>query len=155
MTFTDPLKWYTRFMDMADLICTWSKDPSTKVASVAINEKKQLLSMGYNGFPRGIKDIPERYETREVKYKYVLHAEQNLISNAVANGVSLDRSIVLVSGLPPCDRCALELIQADISTIVVKKSDIAIIKANRLEWWKSWQFSNDLFGEAGVRVIFL
>jgi dCMP deaminase len=93
-------RWDKRFVQVAELIASWSKDPSTKVGAVAINVKKQIISTGYNGFPRGIQDIEERYESRELKYRFVLHAEQNLISNAAATGVSLTDSFIYVVGMP-------------------------------------------------------
>lgn len=148
--------WDKRFVSLAELIASWSKDPSTKVGAVAVNAKRQILSTGYNGFPRGFDDSPERYADREIKYKYVLHAEQNLISNAAANGVSLMDSSVYVVGMPPCSRCALELIQTDISKIYVPEK---YVKPNLQEgqhnWTESWAFSIELFNEAGVDVIVL
>lgn len=156
MNTKDDEKWFERFMSMADLICKWSKDPSSQVAAVAINQKRQLLSMGYNGFPRRIKDDESRYAVREVKYKYVLHAEQNLISNAVSNGISLDHSVVLVSGIPPCERCALELIQADISTVVVKGSDITKLQIEKRDTWiDGFRLACELFEEAKVKIVIL
>lgn len=53
-------KWDRRYMEMAYLVSTWSKDPSSKIGAVCVNRKGQILSTGYNGFPRGIKDTEER-----------------------------------------------------------------------------------------------
>ena len=49
-------KWDIRFLELAKHISAWSKDPSTKVGCVAIGNHGQVLSQGYNGFPRGILD---------------------------------------------------------------------------------------------------
>ena len=84
-------KWDRQYMDLAKCIAEWSKDPSTKIGAVAIGDKGQVLSQGYNGFPRGIEDSPERLHIREEKYKYIVHAEMNCIFNASFNGVSLAR----------------------------------------------------------------
>jgi len=83
-------KWDRRYIELAQQISTWSKDPSRKIGAVAVGSKGQILSQGYNGFPRGILDLQERYENREVKYKHVVHAEMNVIYNATFSGVSLD-----------------------------------------------------------------
>ena len=67
-------KWDIRYMELARQISTWSKDPSKKIGAVVVSKTGQVLAQGYNGFPRGVTDSKERYEDREVKYKYVVHA---------------------------------------------------------------------------------
>ena len=49
-------KWQERYLDLAEEISKWSKDPSTQCGAVAVGDKGQILSQGYNGFPRGIND---------------------------------------------------------------------------------------------------
>ena len=71
-------KWDIRFLDLAQNISTWSKDPSRKIGCVAVGTNREILAQGYNGFPRGIADLPQRYEDRETKYQYVVHAEMML-----------------------------------------------------------------------------
>ena len=65
--------WASKYKHLAKEISTWSKDPSTKVGAVVVGEHGQLLSQGYNGFPRGIKDSDERLNNRERKYELVVH----------------------------------------------------------------------------------
>ena len=84
-SYVDWDKWDRQYMDLAKCIAKWSKDPSTKIGAVAIGDKGQVLSQGYNGFPRGIEDSPERLHIREEKYKYIVHAEMNCIFNASFN----------------------------------------------------------------------
>ena len=74
--------WGDRYIHLAKEISTWSKDPSTKVGAVVIGNNGEVLSQGYNGFPRGIKDTPQRLKDREKKYNLVVHAEMNAIYNA-------------------------------------------------------------------------
>ena len=59
-------KWDKRFLEMAGLVASWSKDPSTKVGTIAVRNRT-VIAQGYNGFPRGIND-DERYDNRTVKY---------------------------------------------------------------------------------------
>ena len=66
-TFTFNDKWNVRFMQMAQLISTWSKDASTKVGCVIVSPEKVILSMGYNGFPRGVDDKPAYRQKRPIK----------------------------------------------------------------------------------------
>ena len=99
-------KWNKRYLALAEQISTWSKDPSRQIGCVAVGDKGQVLAQGYNGFPRGIEDSPEIYNNRELKYKYIVHAEMNTIFNASYNGVSLDGATLYVHGLPCCSDCA-------------------------------------------------
>ena len=73
--------WGERYLHLAKEVSTWSKDPSTKVGAVAIGDNGEVLTQGFNGFPRGIKDSSERLKDRERKYKLVVHAEMNAIYN--------------------------------------------------------------------------
>ena len=140
-------KWDRQYMDLAKCIAEWSKDPSTKIGAVAIGDKGQVLSQGYNGFPRGIEDSPERLHIREEKYKYIVHAEMNCIFNASFNGVSLANSTMYICGLPCCSDCAKGMIQAGISRIVMLVTD-----PDGADRWKdSWNRSKAMFDEAGIK----
>ena len=110
------LKWHHRFYDLADLVASWSKDPSTKVGAVIIDtDTRAVLSVGYNGFPRGVVDRPEWYEDRAYKYPTVVHAEVNAILSSMADltGATLYCNIGI-----PCPDCAGPIIQAGIKAVV-------------------------------------
>lgn len=142
-------KWDKRYMDIAAQAGSWSKDPSSKIGAVAVGDKGQVLSTGYNGFPRGIADLDVRLETRELKYKYIVHAEMNAIYNATYNGVSLDGATMYVSGLPCCSACALGLIQVGVKRVVMDGDPTS-------ERWKaSWETTKELFNEANIEWSFL
>lgn len=107
-----------RYMRLAREVSTWSKDPSSKIGAVAISKNNQVvLSQGYNGFPRKIKDDYRLY-IKSIKYDNIIHAEMNVIYNAVDNGISLAGSTVYVYGLPVCSQCTSGLIQAGVTRIV-------------------------------------
>lgn len=142
-------KWNDRYMAMAQGVSSWSKDPNTKVGAVAVGSKGQILSQGYNGFPRGIFDGEERLNDRETKYKYVVHAEMNVIYNATYSGVSLDGAKLYVYGLPVCSECAKGIIQVGIKEVYVAKECIDL----RPHWFESFQKTLDMFNEAGIKVI--
>lgn len=140
--------WHERFMDIAKSVSYWSKDPSTKVGSVAVNPyNRNILSTGYNGFPRGIADTAERLNTREEKYKYVIHAEMNLLFNSAANGINLSGSSIYVWGLPVCSNCALALVQSGVSEIIIPDYNYVPEK-----WLESWKLSQDIFQECGILI---
>lgn len=138
-------KWDMRYLELAQLIGTWSKDPSSKIGAVAVGSKGQVLSQGYNGFPRGMVDNNSLYENREEKYSRIVHAEMNMIYNASFNGVCLNKSIVYVSGLPTCSDCAKGLIQVGVTELVMLRKKIDE------KWYDSWQRSKCFYKEAGLK----
>ena len=73
--------WDRRFLEMAALVSTWSKDPSTKVGAV-ITRGKFVVSLGFNGHPAGVEDSDARLHDREMKYRTIIHAELNAILSA-------------------------------------------------------------------------
>lgn len=141
------IKYFKLTHTQADL---FSKDPNTKVGAMFIAPHSyQILSMGFNGFPRGIcEKSPERWE-RPAKYDFVVHAEQNGICNACRHGTPLEHSIAFVT-MFPCKECAKALIQVGINTIVTCAPDLACPK-----WGRDFQLAMDMFAEAGVEVVVL
>jgi dCMP deaminase len=146
------IKWHKRFLELAQHISTWSKDPSTRVGVVAVSPDKQILSVGYNGFPRGVSDYPARLSDRETKYRLTSHAEMNCIYNAVHNGVPLKGSFLYVYGCPVCCECAKGIIQAGISEVIIQEinKDKALYDEKYANWYDSWKHSVELFNEAGL-----
>jgi dCMP deaminase len=142
------MKHDLRYMKLAKEVSTWSKDPSTKIGVVVIGTKGQVLSQGFNGFPRGIEDSDERLNNREVKYEYVVHGEMNAIFNATYNGVSLDGATMYVYNLPICSECAKGIIQVGIKRVVVLEADRGV----RMRWIDSSKLSTDMFKESGVEL---
>jgi dCMP deaminase len=142
-------KWNKRYLALAEQISTWSKDPSRQIGCVAVGDKGQVLAQGYNGFPRGIKDSPEIYNNRELKYKYIVHAEMNTIFNASYNGVSLDGATLYVHGLPCCSDCAKGIVQVGIKQIFMNKQDVPDT------WQTSWDLSQSMFDAAGIKWEFI
>ena len=141
-------KWDTRFLKLAKQISTWSKDPSRQIGAIAVDDRS-VIAQGYNGFPRGIEDFVERYEDRELKYKYVVHAEMNVIYNATYNVVSLDGATLYVCGLPVCSDCAKGVIQTGIKRVVMPKQDMPD------HWAESWEITQNMFNEANVKWEFI
>ena len=77
-------KWDLRFLEMARNAASWSKDPSTKVGAIIVDDDKRVISVGYNGFPKGVRD-DERLDDRQEKYKIIVHAERNALLFANSN----------------------------------------------------------------------
>ena len=138
-------KWHLRYLDLAWTVGDWSKD-TTKIGAVAVGSYGQILSQGYNGFPRGVRDTEERLSDRETKLRFTVHAEMNCIYNASLSGASLDGATMYVHGLPTCSECAKGIIQAGVRHVVCRW-----IEPIRMDVWRdSWKLSRQMFDEAGV-----
>ena len=146
--YSSNIKWAVRYFEIAELVSSWSKDPSTKVGAIIVGDKGQIIAQGYNGFPRGVEDLEERYNHRETKYKFVVHAEMNAILNALYNGSSVVGASIYIHNLPVCQECAKAIIQSGISKVFI---DTEI----EGKWLDAWQFSKVMFREAGVQVYLL
>jgi dCMP deaminase len=111
---TDNLRWHAYFFDLCMANAAMSKDPSTKVGAVIVRPDRTVVSLGFNGFPRGCDDDERLYADRETKYSRILHAEVNAILTAKEplHGCSL-----YVYPMPPCDRCAAIIVQAGIKHV--------------------------------------
>ena len=72
---TRPDKWDIRFIGLAKHVSQWSKDPSTQVGAVIVDQKHRVISLGFNGFARGVRDLAERLENREMKYDMIIHLD--------------------------------------------------------------------------------
>jgi len=134
--------WRERFVDLARHFAGWSKDPSTKVGAVIVNDNRQVLGHGYNGFPRGVEDSPERLNDRPTKYKYVVHAELNAILNT-GTPWQLEDSTLYCTHVP-CSSCAKAIIQAGIAQVYVPKG------SHLHQWAEDQEIAVDMLLEAGI-----
>lgn len=144
--------WTQRWMDLARLVATWSKDKSRQVGAVIVDERdgrNDQVSMGWNGFPRGVNDsVPTRH-LRPEKYKWTEHAERNAIYNAAAKGYALHGCSIYLPWYP-CADCARAIIQSGLAKVIAVEPD-----------WNDPQYCDDfnlvcvMFEEAGVSVRFV
>ena len=132
---TDYISWDEYFMGVAKMSALRSKDPNTQVGACIVSNDNKILSMGYNGLPRGCSDdeFPWAREGAPLdnKYMYTAHSELNAILNY--RGGSLDNAKMYVT-LFPCNECAKAIIQAGIKTIVNdcdKYADTASVIASK------------------------
>jgi dCMP deaminase len=106
-------KWDRRFVKLAKLVSTWSKDKA-KVGAVVAVERDGAIALGFNGFPVGIKD-DYRLKEKKRKNKMIIHAEENALRIA---GNRAGGATLYVFGKPICGSCARMIIQARVSRIV-------------------------------------
>ncbi len=128
------ISWDDYFMGVAHLSALRSKDPSTRVGAVIVDQDKKIVGIGYNGFPIGVSDDDFPWERDgsflDTKYAYVVHAELNAILNAPREV----KGCTLYVSLFPCNECAKAIIQSGISEIVYeddKYADTDSVKASK------------------------
>lgn len=149
---TPNTSWHNYFIGMSILVAKKSKDRSTHVGCVIVGEDNEVLSTGFNGFPRGVDDDIEARHDRPAKYEFTEHAERNAIFNAARVGAKLKGSTLYLNYAAPCmcTGCARAIIQAGIKTIITP---------NNIPWpgvgdqWSlSIQQAEEMLDEAGVGV---
>jgi dCMP deaminase len=145
------MTWPEYYLAIAESVKIKSKDIRTQIGAVIVGADKQIVSTGYNSFPRNIVDDNEDRQVRPEKYFWMEHAERNAIYNAALNGVSTKgTSIYLTCGIP-CSDCARGIINAGIKKVYCKEEDTT---KNREHWDEHAKRSMEMFTEADVDVIF-
>lgn len=104
-------KWDRRYLELACLIASWSKDPEKQVGCVLVDEQRRIVSTGYNGPPRDV-EIPEP----DARLPLTLHAELNAL--LVAPRVAV---VAYIWPVGPCSQCMAALAQHGIQRVVTKR----------------------------------
>lgn len=139
-------KWDRRFLELAQLFGTWSKDRSARTGCVIVGPDRLLRASGYNGFARGIDDdLNERHE-RPAKYSWTEHAERNAIYNAARLGIAVVGCTAYVNWFP-CADCARAIVQAGMSRLVGLKPDHTDER-----WGADFEFATAMLEESGVEI---
>ena len=110
-----PDKWDVRYLELARLVASWSKDPSTKTGAVLVRLDRTVASIGFNGFPKGMPDNSLLYDDRAEKYSRIVHCEMNALIHAREPVVGYT---LYTWPFASCDRCAVHMLQAGVSRFV-------------------------------------
>ena len=145
------MEWDRYFLNIAEQVKEKSKDKRTHIGAVIVGKDNEIVSTGYNSFPRGINDNIEERQERPEKYYWIEHAERNAIYNAARIGVSLRESTMYLTCGIPCSDCAKGIISSGIKRIHCKIKDAT---RNREYWDEHAKRSLQMFKESGVEVIF-
>jgi dCMP deaminase len=155
-------EWSCYFFNIAKVVALKSKDPSTKVGCVLVNKDKQIVSTGYNGFPKRMSDTIDRYIDRPFKLTHVCHAEANAVCQAASTGCTAKDTVAFIT-LQPCMECAKLLIQAGVVEIHFlineeynkrREEQLKNSGASALENWRDAKDAvMDMLKECGVRVV--
>lgn len=137
------MDWHEYFMGFAEHAAKKSKD-STKVGAVLVDPKGSVILTGFNGPPRGVEDLPERFE-RPVKYMFASHAETNMVAFAARNGIRTEGCMVVVTHMP-CAACTRTLIQAGIQHIIYGPGRFQALEVEE-------EYVETMCEEAGVNLV--
>lgn len=149
----DNSDWDNFWFGMCVYVSQKSKDRSTRLGAVLVTEDNDFISMGWNGFPRGIDDEEEDFHKRPDKYMVTEHAERNAIYNAGRQGVSLKGATMYLPFYPtPCTDCTRAVIQAGIVEIV---GTHVTFTGKGDHWDDNLAFAERLLEMAGIRQTIL
>lgn len=144
------MSWDEFFIQMCLCVSSKSKDRSTKLGAVIVGDHNEVLSVGYNGFPRGINDDNELYHERPTKYLVTEHAERNAIFNAARHGIRLDGTRMYIPFYPvPCCRCTRAVIQSGIKEVIGTQIKFT---GKGKDWEEDLKLSEKLLEEAGIKL---
>jgi len=144
------MNWTQYFLSIAETVKEKSKDGSTKIGAVIVGGNREIISTGYNSFPRGIDDYVAKRQERPEKYYWFSHAETNAIVNAARIGVSTLNSIMYVTCGVPCTDCTRNIINSGIKSIYCKQ----LCTTTGDLWSEHQKRSVIMLTEAGVTLNF-
>lgn len=144
------MTWDDYFRSLAHTVKLKSKDKYTQIGAVIVGRNNEIISTGYNSFPRGINDEVAERQERPEKYYWFVHAEQNAILNAARIGVSTQSSTMYVTCGIPCSDCARSIINAGIEQLICEP-DLSFNAKGDL-WNEHVKRSLIMFEEAGVLI---
>lgn len=136
------MDWDEYHMGFAKWAAKKSKD-STQVGAVLVDPDGANILTGFNGPPKGVLDLPERFERPE-KYQYASHAETNLIAFAARRGIITKGCKVYCTHLS-CASCSRTLIQAGIVELVYDDGTFQALAAEE-------QATKMMCKEAGLKL---
>lgn len=144
------MKWQQYFRNIAYQVKTKSKDNYTQIGAVIVGLDNEIVSTGYNSFPRKINDDVATRQERPEKYYWFEHAERNAIYNAARIGVSTNNCTMYLTCGIPCADCARGIINAGIRRVVCEPNLSFGARGNL--WEEHAKRSLIMFEEAGVQI---
>lgn len=147
------IRKFLKFLPDAQAAMGRSKDRSTRVGAVALDDAHVIKASGYNGFARGVDDEVDTRHARPAKYDWTVHAEMNIVAQA-ARPV-LQGTTVILTSLHPCPTCSGLLIQAGVKRILTRRTEeVKRIEDGRVDWDEKAKIAMEMLAEAGVEVIY-
>lgn len=146
------INWNEYFFSLLPAIASKSRDPSTKVGAIIVTTNNEIVSSGFNGFPRGVLDLEERYNVRSTKIEMISHAERNAIYAAARRGIPLDGCRIFVE-FWPCNECMKAIIQSGIQQVNLNGNSKLFKDEALFQRWKdSFSYSQIMAKEANIEI---
>lgn len=135
-------------LDLAQEVSSLSKDPSTKVGCVLVGKNNNIISTGFNKFPKGVDYTKERLDVKQEKYRFVIHAEESALLNALKQGSQVKGATAYVTH-SPCNHCQALMAEAGVETVVTNKGS---------DFWKdrnpdAYRVSEEIRNESNIKYI--
>jgi len=143
---TDSIRKYLR--QTYEIAAQLSDDIHTKNGALILSPTGSVITIGANAFPSDVKLQPDRL-VRPLKYEYLIHAETNAILAAARAGVSI-RDCTMVAGWAACTRCAQNIIESGITTLI---THLATRYMTPARWQENIALADNMMKEAGVKII--
>lgn len=137
-------RWDLYGLREARLAAEQSKDPSTRVGACILDQRHRIVSKGWNGFARGIRDVPERLQDRATKLALVLHAEENAL--AFAESWRLSGATLYCYPVPPCAHCTSLAVQHGVARVLAPVPEARFIE----RWGDNLRLARMVAREAGL-----
>lgn len=142
------LRKYLKYMPDALAAKGRSKDRSTQVGAVVLDDDYNLRISGYNGMPRGVNDEVESRHQRPAKYMWMAHAEENCVAQAARTGTALKGCTILVTSLFPCTGCSRMIIQAGIKRVLAPE------QPDNQRWDENAKVALEMLEEARIPIVY-
>ena len=144
------MRWVEYFRTLAHTVKLKSKDVNTQIGAIIVGKDKEIVSTGYNSFPRGLDDGKQSRQERPEKYYWFEHGERNAIYNAARIGVSTKGCTMYLSCGIPCVDCTRGIINSVITRIFCEKG----VTTKGDHWEENYNRSWDMLEEAGINIQF-
>jgi dCMP deaminase len=143
-------KWDARFLLMAEMVASWSKDPSTQCGAVLVRPDRTVASVGFNGAPRGTDDSAPILGNRHRKLLRTIHAEANALRMCRENKLGYRLYVWQPCKIgPSCGPCAAEVVQDEIGSVVFAPDESSFDD----RWRDSYLEGMELYREKGVSIL--
>lgn len=140
------MKHFKEFIPIALAVAAMSKNPKRKIGAIILTTDMVIVSTGYNDPPRGVYDVPERFN-EPLKQFFMSHAEENAIAQAARTGSATSGCSMLITESMPCARCSRLIVQSGICRVYYPKT-FPVPK----KWELDFQCSVAILQEAGVLI---
>lgn len=138
-----PEEWDAFFYGMAQKVAELSKDPDRRVGAVLVTTDRRQMSIGYNGFPPELPDLPSALADKAFKLRHMRHAEHNCLLQAPFSPSGCTLYVTRF----PCLPCAERVAAAGVARVVAPQFSAGS------KWYESWNQALRRMTVEGIEVV--